>query len=141
MELGIVEIDSSQGFATTVIVRRGDTIEAIGASTSTAVDWQYSPNKQFIAFRYSDKNEIKGETLTFDTLHVINLTEMRFSTLSTDQIISMYSHPIVSYKWLDNETIEYLIPDVDIRDTDVLLQWQKSDEKPTKPIIQTIEMD
>ena len=56
----------------------------------------------------------------------------------SDENVTLYSPPIFSYKWLDNTTIEYLIPDIDIRDSDELLQWQKGEDNPTKAVIRKI---
>ena len=87
-----------------------------------------------MAFRFSSENK-KGNSNPNGSLFVFDLNAMKFITLYTHDEITLYMPPIYSYKWLDNATIEYLVPDIDVRESDILQQWQQSDEKPTRPII------
>ena len=112
-------------------------MEVIRGVNSESVNWAYSPNQQFIAFCFTSENKIGNATPT-GNLIVFDLTTMDRTHFYTDEEISMYSPPIFSYKWLDNATIEYLVPAIDIQDSDKLTQWQKSDAKPTKPVIGNI---
>jgi hypothetical protein len=138
-ELGIVEINTEQNYITAIVTRSNETFEVIGGSYSKIADWKYSPNKQLIAFLYSSNSEIENESITYDPLHVLDLNDMRFTTLYLDSDFPISGTPILSYTWLDNVTIEYVIPDVDYPDSTLLLQWQQSDEKPTKSIIRTLK--
>lgn len=136
-ELGIVEMDYSQYTLVALLIKRGETMEVIRGINSESVNWVYSPNKQFIAFCFTSENKI-GNSIPNGNLVVFDLNSMDISNFYTDEDITMYSPPIFSYKWLDNSTIEYLVPDIDIRDSEELLQWQKSADKPTKPVIGTV---
>lgn len=134
-ELGVVEMDYGQYTIAALFLKRRDTIEVVKSGIhSESVDWQYSPNKQLIAFRFTSENKI-GNSVPTGNLVIFDLNDFDFTDFYSDENITMYSPPIFSYKWLDNTTIEYLVPDIDIRDSEELLRWQKSDEKPTKSVI------
>ena len=137
LELGVVEMDYSQYTIAALFIKNGETMEVIRGIHSELLTWEYSPNRQFIAFCFTSENKI-GNSIPNGNLVVLDLNNMNIRNLYTDGDITMYSPPIFSYKWLDNATIEYLVPDIDIQDSDELLQWQKSDDKPTKPVIGTI---
>ena len=133
-ELGVVEMEYGQYTIAALFLKSGETMEVIRGINSESVDWQYSPNKQSIAFRFTSENKI-GNAVTTSNLMVFDINEEDFVKLFSDESITMYSPPIFSFTWLDNATIEYLVPDIDIRDSDELLKWLESDDKPTKPVI------
>ena len=133
-ELGAVDMRYGNNYIVALVLQSGGTTEVMSGSNSDSVDWQYSPNKQLMAFRFSSENK-KGNSNPNGSLFVFDLNEMKFITLYTHDEITLYMPPIYSYKWLDNATIEYLVPDIDVRESDILQQWQQSDEKPTRPII------
>lgn len=138
-ELGIFVVNSEHNYRTGIVVRSNGKIKVIGGSHYKLADWQLSPNKQLLAFRYSAESEIENEAITYDSLHVVDLNDMRFTKLHVNTDFTIFGTPILSYKWLDNATIEYKIPDVDSQDSGVLLQWLQSGGKSTKPIIGTLK--
>lgn len=92
-----------------------------------------SPNKKYIVFLFG-RNEgpevIRNELVVVNTITLVRI--------EIDEIIKPFTLPILKYIWVNNETLEIIVPDIKNTDFNTLNQWFKYEQKPTRKIIKKI---
>ncbi|WP_432666737.1 hypothetical protein R9X47_10290 [Wukongibacter baidiensis] len=89
-----------------------------------------SPNKKYIAFLFGRHEG--PEVIRNDLVVVESIT---LETVEIDKVIESFTLPILKYIWLDNETLEIIVPDIKNTDFNTLDQWFKSKQKRTRKIV------
>ena len=141
-ELGLVEINLPQDHSSLLVVRTGDSIavKTIGVSTNKLVDWSYSPNKERLAFYFSDGHNWKNtDDYNMDSIVVINLASMSAESSTNDYEMNWYAYPILSYRWVDDSTIECVVPEVNSPLPALFAEWMNSENQPTTTVLAQFE--
>lgn len=140
-ELGFIEIDLPKQFTSHLVVRTGNSVSTIAGGPTRVVDWRFSPDQKRVAIYNSNGHNWSNiNDYHTDSLNFVRLDEMIGESPLNDKELNLYSQPIISYKWLDNFTLEYSTPDIgDSSSPELYVEWMESDNKPTKTIIAEFE--
>ncbi|MEK3763894.1 hypothetical protein [Solibacillus sp. FSL K6-4121] len=142
-ELGFIEIDLFEQYISLLVVRTGNSVKTIAGSPTRVADWRFSPDQKRLAiYRSEGHNWSNIDDYQTDSLTVVRLDENEMFTESplNDKELNLYSQPIITYKWLDNFTLEYTVPDIGNSSfTEAYVDWMKADNKPTKTILAEFE--
>lgn len=139
-ELGLVEINLPQDYSSLLVIRTGNSVKHIAMNTSKLVDWSYSPNKERIAVYYSNGHDWKNaDDYNMDSIIVINLAYMSAESSTNDYEMNWYAYPILSYKWLDDSTIECVVPEVNSPLPQLFAEWMNSENQPTTTVLAEFE--
>ena len=140
-ELGFIEIDLPKQFTSHLVVRTGNSVSTIAGGPTRVVDWRFSPDQKRVAIYNSNGHNWSNiNNYHTDSLNFVRLDEMIGESPLNDKELNLYSQPIISYKWLDNFTLEYSTPDIgDSSSPELYAEWMESDNKPTKTIIAEFE--
>lgn len=88
-----------------------------------------SPNRKYIAFVFG-RNE--GTIVLRNDLVIIDSTTLEEAKIDED--IKPFKYTISEYKWIDNKTLELVIPNIKNWDFDALEKWFKSSQRQTRKI-------
>ena len=142
-ELGFIEINLPEQYMSHLVVRTGNSLNAIAAGPTRITDWRLSPDQKHVAIYQSNGHNWKNiNDYQTDSLTVVRFDENEIFTVSpfNDKELNLYSQPIISYKWLDNFTLEFTTPDIgDSSSPELYVEWMKGDNKPTKTILAEFE--
>lgn len=138
-ELGFIEINLPEQFTSHLVVRTGNSVRAIAGSPTRVADWRFSPDQKRVAiYRSNGHNWRNINDYQPDSLSIVRLDEMSMESPLNDKELNLYSQPIITYKWLDNFTLEYTTPDIG-DSPELYVEWMKADNKPTKTILAEFE--
>lgn len=115
-------------------MRTGHSLKTIAADFTKIVDWRFSPDQKYVAIYFSNGHDWQSEQdYRPDRIRVFHLEELLVEKLLTDDELTLYSYPILSYKWLDNTTLEYVTPDIDEpSNSKLFIEWMQAKDQPTK---------
>lgn len=134
-ELGLIDIKIPNLFSKFFVVRTNDSVNPIGSSSGNLVEWRYSPNKERIAFYYTTEYS----NYEIGSIFIVNVKEMVFEGLYQNYERAKFTYPIVSYRWVNDTTIEYSIPDVNYPSSEQFVEWMNSEEKPIKTLLAEVK--
>lgn len=138
-ELGFIEINLPEQFTSHLVVRTGNSVRTIAGSPTRVADWRFSPDQKRVAiYRSNGHNWRNINDYQPDSLSIVRLDEMSMESPLNDKELNLYSQPIITYKWLDNFTLEYTTPDIG-DSPELYVEWMKADNKPTKTILAEFE--
>lgn len=133
-EFGFLEINLPEHSSSHIVVRTGHSLKTIAADFTKIVDWRFSPDQKYVAIYFSNGHDWQSEQdYRPDRIRVFHLEELLVEKLLTDDELTLYSYPILSYKWLDNTTLEYVTPDIDEpSNSKLFIEWMQAKDQPTK---------
>lgn len=138
-ELGFIEINLPEQFTSHLVLRTGNSVRTIAGSPTKVADWRFSPDQKRVAiYRSNGHNWRNINDYQPDSLSIVRLDEMSMESPLNDKELNLYSQPIITYKWLDNFTLEYTTPDIG-DSPELYVEWMKADNKPTKTILAEFE--
>lgn len=138
-ELGFIEINLPEQFTSHLVVRTGNSVRTIAGSPTRVADWRFSPDQKRVAIYRSNGHNWRNINDYYpDSLSIVRLDEMVTEIPLNDKELNLYSQPIITYKWLDNFTLEYTTPDIG-DSPELYVEWMKADNKPTKTILAEFE--
>lgn len=135
-ELGIIEINLPQQFTNLIVVRTGDLVKTISGDFREIVDWKLSPDQKHIAIYSSDGHDWQSEEYyQSDNLEIYHLEQLLEVKTYTDEELNLLHSTILSYHWVDHDTLEYVVPDVEEPSYPKLfVDWMHADNQPTKTL-------
>lgn len=87
---------------------------------------------RLVALYYSDGHDWENaDYYQLDSIHIINLSYMTSASSTNDYEMSWSAYPILSYKWLDNSTIDCVVPEIRSPLSQLFVEWRQSNDQPT----------